>query len=151
MIDELINLATSELKSAEEAFEATNSLATEGDVKQESKYDTRGIEAGYLAGAQKKRVEELKLDIHRLEEMKNLDLAPQSEIILGSIVTIDFGGGERTYFVTSSFGGVQLKVGGQLVHVITTASPIGEEMLGLSAGDEFELDPKKVYSVLKIN
>ncbi len=140
-----------ELARADEAFHSTNALATEGDVKQESKYDTRGIEAGYLAGAQKKRVEELKLDLHKLEEFLSFDLKQHNEVILGSLVTIDMGKEERTYFVSPSFGGVQLQFGSVIVHVVTTISPMGEAMLGLSEGDELELDPTKIYTILKIN
>lgn len=151
IIDELITLVERELQKAEEAFTSTNSLATEGDVKQESKYDTRGIEAGYLAGAQKKRVEELKLDLHKLEELKHFQFKESSEVILGSIVKVQMEQGTRLYFVSPSFGGVHLKLGADLIYVVTVISPIGEAMMGLSEGDEFELDSEKIYTVLTIN
>lgn len=151
IVQKLIHLVEQELKGVEEAFSSTNSLATEGDVKQESKYDTRGIEAGYLAGAQKKRVEELKFDLHKLEEFKHLEFKPSSEVILGSLVTVDLGQLKRLYFVSPSFGGVQIQMNEELIYVITVASPMGEAMMGLSQGDEFELDSQKVYSILMIN
>lgn len=140
-----------ELTLADEAFHSTNALATEGDVKQESKYDTRGIEAGYLAGAQKKRVEELKLDLHKLEEFLSFDLKKHDEVVLGSLVSLDMGKEQRVYFVSPSFGGVQLEFSSTLIHVITPVSPMGEAMLGLTVGDEVELDSTKIYTILKIN
>ena len=151
IINELIVLVQDELQKAEEAFASTNALATEGDVKQESKYDTRGIEAGYLAGAQKKRVEELKFDLHKLEELLHFEFKQTDEVVLGSIVTVDMGKMKRTYFISPSFGGVHLNEQGRDLHVITPVSPVGEAMLGLNEGDEFEFDSSKNYTILKIN
>ena len=48
--------------------------ATHEESKAEDKYDTRGLEASYLAGAQAKRAAELQRIIHSLQnlEIENL-------------------------------------------------------------------------------
>lgn len=96
-------------------------------------------------------MEELKLDLHKLEELKHFEFKESSEVILGSIVKVQMDQGTRLYFVSPSFGGVHLKLGQDLIYVVTVISPIGEAMMGLSEGDEFELDSEKIYSVLTIN
>lgn len=151
IVEELVKLNKIELIKAEEVYNSTNLLATEGDVKQESKYDTRGIEASYLAGAQKKRVEELKFDLHKLEDFMAFAFKPSDEVVLGSLVEIDMGKEIRLYFMTPAFGGIQLYLDHKPIFIISTVSPMGEAIIGLSEGDEFELDPTKRYSILKVN
>jgi len=55
--------AQKDLDEAQNAALNAESFKFEDSMKQEGKYDTRSIEAGYLAGAQKKRVEELKQEL----------------------------------------------------------------------------------------
>ena len=78
----LLDKVKEQLKNAELAAASSKSLSTEGDLKSDGKYDTRGIEAGYLAGAQAKRVEELKQEIELLESIE-LDL-PNDSVSIGS-------------------------------------------------------------------
>ena len=151
IVEELVKLANAELIKAEEAYNSTNMMATEGDMKQESKYDTRGIEAAYLAGAQKKRVEELKLDLRKLEDFLGFEFKKNDEVVLGSIVEVNMGKEVRRYFVAPAFGGIQLHIGDESVYVISLISPMGDAMLGLSEDEEFELDPTKKYIVNKIS
>jgi hypothetical protein len=54
-----IDQISEELNSMKSAALNTYSEATQEESKAENKYDTRGLEASYLAGAQAKRVEEL--------------------------------------------------------------------------------------------
>lgn len=66
ILDHLIDNLKKELIEVETAAHSSRDLATADDLKSEGKYDTRAIEASYLAGAQAKRVEEIKLDIQLL-------------------------------------------------------------------------------------
>jgi len=76
-----------ELTQCEAAAKSTRELATQDDLKQEGKYDTRAIEASYLAGAQQKRVDEIKMEIQLLDE---LDLKKSSTIQMGSLVELEY-------------------------------------------------------------
>lgn len=58
IVDTLINKVKEDIKQAEAASDSASEYVKEGDIKSDGKYDTRGIEAGYLAGAQQRRVEE---------------------------------------------------------------------------------------------
>ncbi len=146
----LIDNLRHELKEVESAAIASKDLVTQGDLKSDGKYDTRAIEASYLAGAQLKRVEEIKIDIQMLEE---IELQNSTKIQMGSLALIEYKGQERYYFLTSTSGGTLLTIDGQPVLVISVFSPIGNEALGLSEGEIFEVEtPKEMrqYKVLKV-
>ena len=143
---------TKELAQAKEAYKSTQNLVTADDMKSEGKYDTRSIEAGYLAGAQKKRVDELELELNLLDE---IDLKHLNDTVsVGSLVEISFNDIKRPYFISSTSGGSMIRVEGQVVLVISAFSPIGTEVIGLKAGDQFEVVIKgesREYEIVKIS
>ena len=150
ILNKLIENLKTELSAVEDAANSTRALATQEDLKSESKYDTRAIEASYLAGAQQKRVEEIKIDIQMLEE---IELQDSDHLQMGSLALLEHNGQDRYYFLTSTSGGTMLTIESQTVLVISVFSPIGNEALGLKAGDSFEVEtPKEMrtYKVLKV-
>jgi transcription elongation GreA/GreB family factor len=150
LLDKLIQNLRNELSIAEAAAASAKELATASDNKSEGKYDTRAIEASYLAGAQLKRVEEIKVDIQMLEE---IEVVPTQQLQLGSLALIEFKDQKRYYFLTSTSGGTMLEVDGVPILVISVFSPIGNEALGLRKGETFEVEtPKELrtYKILEI-
>ena len=127
-----------EFEKVKHAFETSRGHATSQELKSEGKYDTRSIEAGYLAGAQKVRVDELENDIKLLDE---IDLSlPNDTVSVGSLVEIEHNNMTRTYFISSTSGGTMIKDGDKVILIISAFSPIGAEVIGLSAGDSFEVE-----------
>jgi len=140
IMDQLLTKVRQELANAEAASADTSSYARDGDVKSDGKYDTRGIEAGYLASAQQKRVEELKLELQMLEETPLREFTYDDEVGLGALVDIDLHGQTRRYFLCSTAGGTILNVDGTIVLVISIFSPLGDAVLGTRVGEVFELE-----------
>lgn len=150
ILEKLIENLRKELAEVESAANSTKQLATQDDLKSEGKYDTRAIEASYLAGAQQKRVEEIKIDIQMLEET---ELQSSTQLQMGSLALIEHKGQERFYFLTSTSGGTLLTVDGHTVLVISVFSPLGSEALGLKKGESFEVEtPKETrsYKVVEV-
>ena len=137
IVSQLVQQLEVDLRALEAAAHSTKEYVTDGDVKSEGKYDTRAIEASYLAGAQEKRVEEIKLDIQML---KDLELHPTMTAQLGSLVKIKFNNEDRLYFISSTAGGSIVDIEGTAVLVISVFSPIGSEVLNLSKSDSFEVE-----------
>lgn len=137
---QLIAQVSQELAAAEASQATSANYAQDESVKSDGKYDTRGIEAGYLAGAQQKRVEELKLEKQMIEEIPVKEFGLNDEVGLGALVDIEFKGQTRHYFVCSTAGGTMLKVQNKAVLVISVFSPIGDAVMGLKVGEEFELE-----------
>jgi len=153
IVGDLLDKLNFELKEIEKAAQAAHELATQGDVKSEGKYDTRAIEASYLAGAQAKRVEEIKLDIQMLEDI-NIDLPASKQMQLGSLGLFSCNGQDRLYFLSSTSGGTILVQNNHTILIISVFSPIGDAALGLSVGDSFEVEtPKEVreYHIKEIH
>lgn len=109
--------------------------ATGDESRQESKYDTRAIEAGYLAGAQSRRLMQVANDLKRFRT-----LAPQTgtDSIDGpSIVAVERAdGATEHYFLGPAAAGLRVTVAGVNVLLITPAAPLGRALIGAEAGDE---------------
>lgn len=151
ILDELIGKLKMEMAELEAAAKSNKDFATDQEFKAESKYDTRSLEASYLASAEAKRVEELKLDIQMLEEV-DLKLSERSdEVCIGSLVDLRHKDQERSYFVIPTSGGTLVKIGERAVLVVSVFSPLGDAVLGTKVGEEFEVETPKetrLYQVI---
>jgi transcription elongation GreA/GreB family factor len=151
ILDELIKRARVELSGLEASAKSNRDFATDQEFKAESKYDTRALEASYLASAESKRVEELKLEIQILEEVDTEASRKLGEISIGALVELQHQEQSRRYFLIPTAGGTLIKVDDEAVLVVSVFSPIGNAIMGLKKGDEFEVEtPKELrnYKVL---
>jgi len=147
LLDQLLKKSREELVDLTRAALETKNFATDQEFKAESKYDTRALEASYLASAEAKRVEELKLEIQILEEVDPGVSSRIGEISIGALVSLSHGEREMLYFLIPTAGGTLLKVNDHAVVVVSVFSPIGDAMLGLKKGEIFEVEtPKETRS-----
>lgn len=138
ILKELKDRARSNLAQTKEALTHAKEHATEDEMKSEGKYDTRSIEAGYLASAFQGRKEELEQELALLDEI-DLDLLG-SDISVGSLVEIELNSQKRLYFISSGTGGTLIEIEKQTILIISAFSPIGAAAIGLQKGDSFELE-----------
>jgi len=153
LLEQLIERVKEETALAEEAALHAQSYKQDESMKQEGKYDTRSVEAGYLAGAQVRRVEELKLELQMLEEIPIHDFDDDDDIAIGALVSIKFKNQVRDYFVSSTAGGTIVNVDGNSILVISVFSPIGQAVIGLNKGNEFEVETPqetRVYEIVAV-
>ena len=151
LLSGLIGKMKEEMHNLESAAKANKDFATDQEFKAESKYDTRSLEASYLASAELSRVEDLKLEIQMLEEVDLTVSSKSKEICIGSLVELRHKDQERSYFLIPTSGGTLLKVGDKTVLVVSVFSPLGDALLGLQAGAEFEVETPKetrAYQIL---
>lgn len=151
IINLLIDNVESEIAKAKTTLDTTKNLASEEDMKAESKWDTRATEAKFLASGQLKRVEELKLELQMLEEI----IIPEDNgsVSIGSLVDVEFNNIVKKYFISPTAGGTMLSVEETPILVISVFSPIGSELINLTEGEAFEVETPKEsreYKVLKI-
>lgn len=143
LLSELISRAKVELAHLTEAHKSHHNFATDQEFKAESKYDTRALEASYLASAEAKRVEELKLEIQILEEVDIEQSKKLGEISIGALVELSHHEQKRFYFLIPTAGGTLLKVGNDAVLVVSVFSPMGDALMGLKSGEDFEVETPK--------
>ena len=154
LLQELIKHSKDELQELEKAAKSNRDFATDQEFKAEGKYDTRALEASYLASAEAKRVEELKLEIQILEDVDLKSSQRFGEVSIGALVELLHKEQRRLYFLIPTAGGTLMNVDGQPVVVVSVFSPIGDAILGLKKGDTFEVEtPKETrhYQILELH
>jgi transcription elongation GreA/GreB family factor len=109
--------------------------ATHEESRAESKYDTHSQEAAYLAEGQAKLAAEIGAAIALYTALPLPDFAPADQIALGAVVELRAGDRSTRYFLGPRAGGVELKIGGKSILVLTPASPLGRQLLGRRVGD----------------
>lgn len=117
--------------------------ATHAESKPENKYDTRGLEASYLAAGQGRRALELRENIGKL---KQLPLATRDTVGPGSLVAVT-SETSLAYFVLPFVGGVDLDDG--RVRVVSTVSPLGQLLLGKGEGDDVTFNGRS-FEILSV-
>ena len=135
------------------ATAAAHDAATNEESAPENKYDTRGLEASYLAGAQSKRLAELERDIDALKRFQPQAFDRDDPIALGALVELDNGTEQRVVFLAPFAGGLRVVFRGGEVSVITPQSPLALRLLGATVGDELALSVggrSLAYEVLSV-
>src|SRR3954469_21754986 len=124
---------TSKLEAITAAALATHAEATNEENKAEDKYDTRGLEASYLAHGQSKAAEEAAQAVTQFSALPIRDFAPGEPISLGALVQLE-GRGRNSYFIGPRAGGTEIAVNDAAVLVITPQSPLGRQLMGRKQG-----------------
>jgi transcription elongation GreA/GreB family factor len=144
-------------KQLEDEIETMTRLAREAaeaaahpENKPENDKDMRSTEASYVARGQAGRVEELS---SALATLAGTDLAPRTTIESGALVTLKSRNISSLYFIVPAAGGRKVRIDGIEITAITTSTPLGEALVGLSAGDEAEVETPqgmRDYEVVKV-
>jgi transcription elongation GreA/GreB family factor len=150
VLDQIIAVLGHELtvltRAASDAFAA----ATDPDSRAENKYDTRSLEASYVARGQAQRVAELQLALQSFQALSGQALPAGSPVVLGALVSLDSSGLTSHYLLAPQAGGTEVMVGSDEISVITPASLLGRKLLGRQVGDIIELRPGAKASVTAV-
>jgi transcription elongation GreA/GreB family factor len=136
LIDGVIAALSAELENYARSARSAHAEATDEQSKAENKYDTRGLEAGYLARGQSRQAMEV---AHALEQYRALPLrsfSPTDPIDLGAVVQVELQGERTLYFLGPAAGGTEVTCEDQPVVVITPQSPLGRQLIGRQLGAE---------------
>jgi transcription elongation GreA/GreB family factor len=132
-----------DLKMMKEAAIATYEAATHEESKPENEYDTRGLEASYLAGAQAKRAAEIDEALSVFRRTPFVELPPGAAVQAGGLVELDMEGKKSYLLMMPKGGGLSLEFQNVSVQIVTPASSLGEALVGLRAGDVAEFETGK--------
>lgn len=125
----------SQLESMRAAARDARESATSEESKQEGKYDTRAIEASYLAGAQAERAAWLAEAVRHFDTFDPPIFDEDEEIGPGALVECEHGGEIVFYLLAPAGGGVTVEHDGYDCTVLTPESPLYQELLGARAGE----------------
>ncbi len=136
VIQKIISTLQAELETYTRAAKASHAEATAEENRAENKYDTRGLEASYLAAGQANKVAELEDSIAAFEQFIDRQFAKDEPIDLGALIEITQEGDLAHYFIGPSAGGTEIEIESTEILIITPQSLLGTQLLGKTQGDK---------------
>lgn len=140
VIEKIVSTLQSELETYTRAAKASHAEATAEENRAENKYDTRGLEASYLAAGQANKIIELEASIAAFEALKERRFGEGTGVDVGALIEIKQDGECSHYYIGSSAGGTEIEIGEKEVLVITPQSPLGSQLLGATQGAKIKID-----------
>jgi len=137
LIKKIIAKLAESVENLERAARASHEEATHESNKAESKYDTRGLEAAYLAGGQARQAKELLQAVEAFEKLPVKSFAPGDPIDMGALVEVEADGTISSFFIGPKGGGLEVDHAGVEITVITPQSPLGECLMAKKRGDRW--------------
>lgn len=127
--------------------------ATNPESKAEGKYDTRGLEASYLAAGQAKLAAESTLAVSIYNTLILKAFSPGEAIALTAMVELEYEGERLHYFIGPKNGGISIAHEGETIVLITPTSPLGQLLMGKKAGDYIEMRREgsiREYEIIRV-
>jgi len=140
LIKKIVARLADELEVYFRAAQASRAEATHEQSKAENKYDTRGLEASYLARGQSRQAAEIQAAIAAFENLDARKFGAGEPIDVGAFVELEFNAEKSAYFIGPRAGGTEVLHDKREVLVITPQSPLGEQLLGRKQGDLLKLN-----------
>ena len=139
LLQAIIDRLLADVELYAKAARAARAEATDEQSKAENKYDTRGLEASYLARGQSRQVAQTEQAIAQLEKMPRRDFSAGEAIDLGAMVELAAQRERSLYFIAPCAGGTEVKLGDSEVLVLTPQSPLGQQLMGRTQGERLQL------------
>lgn len=140
LIKKIVEQLTAELELFTKAARASHAEATHEQNKAESKYDTRGLEASYLARGQSRQLAETEQSIQQFESLRLLEFGPKAPIDVSAFVELETKGERAFYFIGPRAGGTEIAHENMEILVITPQSPLGQQLMGKKHGDRLTIE-----------
>jgi len=137
LLQQITDTLKAKLQVLVAAARAAHLEATDDTSRAENKYDTRGLEAGYLAQGQARQAQEVADAILVYDALPARDFAPTDAIDVDALVRLEADGAPATYFVGPMSGGLEVPFDGGTLVVITPQSPLGQSLMGKKAGQQW--------------
>jgi transcription elongation GreA/GreB family factor len=150
LINQIVQQLTAEVEVLFKAARASHAEATHEESKAEDKYDTRGLEASYLARGQSRQAAEIGQAIAEFQKLALRDFGPADPIDVGAFVELSGKREKSYYFIGPRAGGTEVNYGGKDMLVITPQSPLGQQLVGKKQGDRIRLEIAGNHDELRV-
>ncbi|MEN0060188.1 MAG: hypothetical protein AAGB31_15220 [Bdellovibrio sp.] len=134
LITTFIDQLAHDIQALKETAKATIEAATNEESRPENEYDTRGLEASYLARGQAKRVAEMEEVLVLLKHLNPKDFGPDDGISSSALVEVEHNNKRSFFFILALGGGMSVPFEGKSIQIVTPSSPLGEALLDQKAG-----------------
>src|SRR5688500_11006921 len=119
LIKKIVSQLATELEVYIRAAQASRAEATHEQSKAEDKYDTRGLEASYLARGQSRQAAEIEQAIAQFESLPLREFRAADPIDVGAIVELHGKKDKSYYFMGPRAGGTEVTHDEKEILVIT--------------------------------
>lgn len=154
LLKKIIDHLSGELETYGRAARAAHAEATHEQSRAENKYDTRGLEASYLARGQSRQAAALEATLLQYQALTPRRFGAEDSVDLGAVFVLEGAGGSSTYFLGPGAGGTEVTVGKEEVTVLTPQSPLGRLVMGRKVGESIRLESggtPRVFRLLRIS
>lgn len=145
----LKNEISLQLDLAMSSAQSTLESATHEESKAENKYDTRGLEASYLARAQGERVLDLKSLRNGLDSLRIRNFNADSPIAITALIELELNQKTIWVLLLPKGGGHNFTYESMNVKVITPESPLGAKLIGRTVDDVIRVGEME-YTILTV-
>lgn len=153
LLRSLLSRLTQEFERTKaQALDAAEGVTHE-DNRAEGDKDMRSTEASYVARGMAQRTAQLEQAIARLSHLELTSFDGNDPIQSTALVQLRQGSQRLFYFLLPVAGGERIAAGTTTVQSLTPTSPLGSTLLGLSVGDEAEVESPqglRVYEVISV-
>lgn len=125
-----------------------HAAATDPGSKAEGKYDTRSLEASYLAAGQARQVDDLAAAVRIFDSLTLPEFAAQDPIDVGALVEVEWHGETCQVLLVPAAGGLSIEHQGLEITLLTPASELYQKLRGLRAGQSL---PQPALLVLEVS
>jgi hypothetical protein len=123
------------ISAFERSAQNAHAEATDEQNKAESKYDTRALEASYLAEGQTRQAAEAEQAFLQLEAFEPRAFGVDDSVDIGALLELEARDKVCDwYFLAPCAGGTELEFDGRNVLVLTAQSPLGAQLIGARLG-----------------
>lgn len=153
LVKKIVAHLVAELEVYFKVAHASRAEATHEQSKAENKYDTRGLEASYLARGQSKQAAEIERSIQEFEALAVRKFGKEDGIDVGALVELEGKRETNFYFIGPRAGGTEVTHEKKEVLVITPQSPLGQQLMGRKAGERLKIEiagAREEYRVVSV-
>lgn len=144
LLETIRTMLRDKLERLSKAALEAHAAATDPGSKAESKYDTRSLEASYLATGQARQVEELAEALRIFENLEMPDFQQHDAIDAGALVETRMGPQSVWFLLAPACGGMEIQLDDREITLLTPESPLYRKLSGLKTGDQLEAPALKV-------
>lgn len=136
-----------EFESSLRSSKSTRAAGNDNESKAEGKYDTRSTEENYLADGLARQALAAAEAADAVEKTPLRDFGASDPIDLGALMKLSFPGETAWFFLAPAGGGIEARLGGETITVITPESPLGSQLMGQFAGKSTQSPKAKILEV----
>ena len=124
-----------------------HAAATDPGSKAEGKYDTRSLEASYLAAGQARQVDELAESVRIFETLALPDFEMDDAIDAGALVEVALNGESAFFLLVPASGGLVIMHDDQEITLLTPDSGLYRKLLEMRVGESLDAPNLTVIAV----